>query len=440
MDQGKSVAVLRLRQTLALRHHHGEGEAGPRDIGHAKDPKASHLEQAGEGRGRVAELAVEHHLVIGHQVESVIEQAEQQVGFAGPRRADQQHTVALMGGTACMELHLVRNLIGIAAEGKRLVAPGCAWHSRQMLDRSEIAAAAGRLSPHVRRTPSLVLGQVPELGVGLVTVKLEVLQHSGSFKARGAFNRLLTAGDPARPVVAASGGNHGAAVAYAARSLGRQATIFVPGLSPPTKVARIRSYGATVMQDGANYAEAYALSQRWAEARGALQVHAYDDPAVLAGQGTIGLEMAADSPALTHVLVAVGGGGLIGGIASWFAGTHTRVVGVEPASCPSLAEALAAGRPVPVAVGGVAADSLGARQVGALMFDVAMRTGLASVLVSDADITAAQTWLWEHLRVIAEPGGATALAALLSGAWAAPAGSQVGVVLCGGNTDPGSVS
>jgi threonine dehydratase len=306
-----------------------------------------------------------------------------------------------------------------------------------MATRSEIEAAAMRLCRHVRRTPLLPLNH-DELNA-TVSFKLEYLQHSGSFKARGAFNRLLTLEIPEAGVAAASGGNHGAAVAYAAHELGMAATIFVPAPTPAAKVDRIRAYGATVVQGGTAFAEALAACQSHQARTGAVGVHAYDDRAVLAGQGTVGLEFAADAPDLTHVLVAVGGGGLVGGIASWFEGSATEVVGVEPAACPTLHAALAAGRPVPVDVSGVAVDSLGARVAGALMLDVALRTGLRSVLVGDDAIRAAQAWLWERLRIVSEPGGATALAALLDGVWRPPAGARVGVLLCGANTDPAAI-
>ena len=301
-----------------------------------------------------------------------------------------------------------------------------------------IEAAAVRLLPHVRRTPVLRLHDDVPAAPGLA-LKLEFLQHTGSFKARGAFNRLLTDGGAARAaggVAAASGGNHGAAVAYAARALGRAATIFVPGPTPEVKVGRIVSYGATVMRGGANYAEAAEACRIFAEERGVSNVHAYDYEAVLAGQGTVGRELEADMPECTHVLVAVGGGGLIGGIASWYGSRGTRVIAVEPERCASLHVALGSGRPVPVDVGGLASDSLGARQVGTLGFAAARAFGLEAVLVPDSAIRAAQLWLWERLRIVAEPGGAAALAPLLNGSWVPPAGACVAVILCGANTVP----
>ncbi len=272
-----------------------------------------------------------------------------------------------------------------------------------------------------------------------VTLKLELLQHAGSFKPRGAFNRLLSARLPAAGVIAASGGNHGAAVAYAARALAVPAEIFVPMLTPAAKVARIASYGARVVQGGAAYADALAASRLRQAETGALEVHAYDHEDVLAGQGTVAREFEQDAPELTHVLVATGGGGLIGGMAAWYAGS-VEVISVEPEGCPTLHDALRVGRPVDAPVGGAAADSLGARQVGGLMFPVAQRYVAAAVLVPDSAIVAAQQLLWERFRLVAEPGGATALAALLCGAFVPPDGSQVGVLVCGGNTDPAKVA
>ena len=304
-----------------------------------------------------------------------------------------------------------------------------------MISRSNIAAAAARIDGYVRHTPLLCLTDA-ELGLGFpVTLKLELLQHAGSFKPRGAFNRLLSASLPAAGVIAASGGNHGAAVAYAARALGAKAEIFVPALTPAAKVARIASYGAHVVQTGATYAEALAASRDRQAESGALEVHAYDHADVLAGQGTVGREFEQDAPNLTHVLVATGGGGLIGGIAAWYAGS-AKVISVEPEGCPALHDALLAGHPVEAVVGGLAADSLGARQVGGLMFPIAQAYVAAAVLVPDAAIASAQRLIWDRLRLIAEPGGATALAALLCGAFVPPAGARVGVLVCGANTDP----
>lgn len=308
------------------------------------------------------------------------------------------------------------------------------------IGRNAILSAAERIAPHVRRTPLLRLAAGDLALPHDVVLKLELLQASGSFKPRGAFSRMLSAPLPAAGVIAASGGNHGAAVAYAARALGVPAEIFVPELTGAAKRARIEGYGARLVVGGATYDEARQASEARAAETGALMVHAYDQAEVLAGQGTVALEFQADAPELTHVLVATGGGGLIGGMAAWYAGSGTQVISVEPEGCPTLATALRQGRPAPAPVGGLAADSLGARQVGALMFEVARRHVAAAVLVPDSAIRAAQRLLWEAARVMAEPGGATALAALLCGAWTAPAGARVGVLVCGGNCDPGSVA
>jgi threonine dehydratase len=273
-----------------------------------------------------------------------------------------------------------------------------------------------------------------------VAFKLELLQHAGSFKPRGAFNRILSAREtgalPASGVIAASGGNHGAAVAFVAHALGIRAEIFVPEATPMAKRLLIESFGARLVLGGAAYADALAASRTRQAETGALEVHAYDHDDVLAGQGTVAMEFSADAPDLTHVLVATGGGGLIGGMAAWCR-SEIALVSVEPVGCPGLHDALAAGRPTAAPVGGVAADSLGARQVGERMFPLAQTHVSASVLVEDAAIVAAQRWIWERLRLVSEPGGATALAALLSGAWRPPERARVGVVLCGSNTAPG---
>jgi threonine dehydratase len=307
-----------------------------------------------------------------------------------------------------------------------------------MVMRSDIATAAARIAGYIRHTPLLCLTGA-ELGLDFaVTLKLELLQHAGSFKPRGAFNRLLSTKLPTAGVIAASGGNHGAAVAYAARALGATAEIFVPTLTPPAKVARIAHYGAHVVQIGETYAEALAASRASQSETGALEVHAYDHRDVLAGQGTVGREFERDSPDLTHILVATGGGGLIGGIAAWYAGS-IQVISVEPESCPSLHDALKAGRPIGAPVGGLAADSLGARQVGDLMFPIAQAHVANAVLVPDEAIAAAQRMIWDRIRLVAEPGGATALAALLCGAFTPPSDARVGVLVCGANADPTKV-
>ena len=311
------------------------------------------------------------------------------------------------------------------------------------IDRSSIEAAAARIAPYVRHTPIMRLA-AGDLGLPhAITLKLELLQHAGSFKPRGAFNRILKAREagelPPAGVIAASGGNHGAAVACAAQALGLRAEIFVPQHTPESKRKRIEGYGARLVRGGEAYVEALAASRLRQAETGAMEVHAFDHPDVLSGQGTTAMEFEADAPELTHILIATGGGGLIGGMAAWLAG-RIKVICVEPEGCPGLHNALAAGRPVGSPVGGVAADALGARQVGAVMFPIAQAYVSQAVLVTDAAIVAAQKTLWDRLRLVAEPGGATALAALLSGAWTPPAGARVGVLVCGSNTDPALVT
>jgi threonine dehydratase len=263
--------------------------------------------------------------------------------------------------------------------------------------------------------------------------KLEFLQHAGSFKTRGAFNSLLSREVPAAGVVAASGGNHGAAVAYAAMKRGVPATIFVPVVASPAKIAQIRGYGARLEVGGERYADALEASERFVERSGAVPIHAYDQLATLEGQGTVGLELEEGAPSLDAMLVAVGGGGLLGGIAAWYAG-RIPVVGVEPESAPTLTRALEAGEPVDAPAGGIAADSLAPRRVGALMFPIAQRFAPRTVLVTDQAIREAQAALWKTLRIVAEPGGAAAFAALLSGRYEARPGRSIGVLLCGANT------
>ena len=302
------------------------------------------------------------------------------------------------------------------------------------VSRSEIEEAAARIMGRVRETPVAIL---EEGAFGLdarLTLKLELLQHSGSFKARGAFNRILSSSAPPAGVVAASGGNHGAAVAYAARTLGHRAEVFVPEVSSPFKVELIRRYGAEVTVGGAFYADAYAASAERAAETGALVVHAYEGPEVVAGQGTLGRELHRQAPDLDTVLVAVGGGGLIGGTAAYYRG-EVRVVGVEPELAPTLHAALREGEPVDVQTGGLAADSLGARRTGDVAFSIARRYVSGVVLVEDSAISETQRALWRSLRIVAEPGGAIALAALLSGRYRPEPGERVGVLVCGGNAD-----
>jgi threonine dehydratase len=307
-----------------------------------------------------------------------------------------------------------------------------------MITPDQIELAAERIASYVRTTPTIALEPRAFGSAALITLKLELLQHTGSFKPRGAFNRMLSTPLPEAGVIAASGGNHGAAVAYAARQLSCVAEIFVPEPTPDIKVDRLRRYGARVMLVGASYAEAYAASRERAAQTGALEVHAYDQPEVVAGQGTLGREFQSQAPDLDTVLVAVGGGGLIGGVAAWYAGRAT-VIGVEPERCPTLHAAREAGEPVDVEVSGLAADSLGARRIGSLAFQAAQRYVDSVVLVSDDEIRQTQRALWDNLRLIAEPGGAAALAGLRSGKYQPRAGERVGVIVCGANTDPARV-
>jgi threonine dehydratase len=294
-----------------------------------------------------------------------------------------------------------------------------------MVTRQAIADIEPRIRPHVRRTPVLEDGDV--------VFKLELLQHSGSFKARGAFANLLTRKVPAAGVVAASGGNHGAAVAYAAQQLGMKARIYVPTVSSPAKIERIRSYGAELIVEGDRYADALAASESWAAESGALQIHAYDQEGALLGQGTVGLELEAQAPSIDTLLVAVGGGGLIGGIAAWFEG-KIKIVGVEPTLAPTLTRALEAGKPVDAPAGGIAADSLAPKRVGELMFPLAKKFVEQVVLVEDDAILASQRELWQRFRLGAEAGGAAAYAALLSGKYRPGRNEKIGVLVCGGNT------
>ncbi|ESY22491.1 threonine/serine dehydratase [Mesorhizobium sp. RSR565B] len=302
--------------------------------------------------------------------------------------------------------------------------------------RERIAAMEPRIRRYIRHTPVLRVDMAdfdrPPLAVDL---KLECLQHSGSFKARGAFTNLLERPVPAAGVVAASGGNHGAAVAYAAMRLGHKATIFVPEVSPPAKLQRIRGYGAELMVGGARYAEALAASEAFAEKTGALQIHAFNQEETLVGQGTLGLEIETDLPDIDTLLVAVGGGGLIGGIAAWFAG-RIRIIAIEPEGAPTLHRAFEAGHPVDAPAEGVAADSLAPKRVGEMMFPIAEAFVERSILVTDDAIIAAQKALWERVRIIAEPGGAAAFAALLSGRYTPAPGERIAVLVCGSNTDP----
>lgn len=297
--------------------------------------------------------------------------------------------------------------------------------------RRDVERAAERISGRVRRTPVIEA----ELAGHLVTLKLECLQVTGSFKPRGAFNCVLSAPTlPLSGLVTASGGNHGAAVAYVGKALGVAVEVFVPEASAEIKRSRIRSFGGAVTVQGAQYADAAAAAQRRQVETGAFMVPAYDHADTLAGQGTLGRELDHQVPGLDTVLVAVGGGGLVGGIAAWFDG-RVKVVAVEPVTAPTLRAALEAGRPVDVEVSGIAADSLGSKRIGSLPFAIATGGVAESVLVTDDDIRAAMSFLWEHLRVISEPGGAAAAAALLAGVYRPVSGERVAALVCGANTD-----
>lgn len=298
-----------------------------------------------------------------------------------------------------------------------------------MIGNEDIRAAYRRITPFIRQTPVLKPSDD-----GNLIFKLEYLQHAGSFKARGAFNSLLSQAIPPAGVAAASGGNHGAAVAFAAQRLGLRARIFVPEISSPAKIARIRALGAEIVIGGARYADAAAACEIYARESGALSVHAYDADATLEGQGTVGLEWERQSPELDTLMVAVGGGGLISGIARWFE-KRVKVIGVEPAGSCALHAALAAGGPVDVKVDSIAADSLGARNCGARVHEIASRYVDHVVLTPDEEIRAAQRHLWDELRIITEPGGAAAFAAFRAGLYKPAAGERVGVLLCGANTD-----
>nr|WP_198411780.1 threonine/serine dehydratase [Microvirga flavescens] len=302
-----------------------------------------------------------------------------------------------------------------------------------IVSRADIEAAHARIAPHIRRTPVWTLpGAFGHEGP--VSLKLEYLQHSGSFKARGAFNNILSSTVPEAGVAAASGGNHGAAVAYAARRLGVKARIFVPEISSPAKIAVIRSHGAEVVIGGARYADAQEACDRYVAESGALRIHPFAAEATIAGQGTVALEWEEDGAPLDTVLVAVGGGGLISGVASYWAG-RMKVVGVEPEGSRALHASLEAGRPVDVEVNSLAADSLGARNTGDLVYSICREAVNHVALVTDEAIRQTQALLWRDWRIASEPGGATALAALVSGAYKPQAGERVGVLLCGANVE-----
>jgi threonine dehydratase len=306
-----------------------------------------------------------------------------------------------------------------------------------MIHRSDVEAARARITDRVRRTPLLALDG--DFG-GRGWFKLEYLQHTGTFKTRGAFNRILSASeegllDPRIGIVVASGGNAGLANAFAARALGVPAAVFVPENAPPVKVEKLRTYGAQVVLRGTEYAAAYEAAVDHATSTGAVYCHAYDQPAIAAGAGTLGLEILEDlADEVDTVVVAVGGGGLMAGVAAATEGV-ARVVGIEPVTIPTLHTALAAGGPTDVNVSGIAADSLGARRVGDIAYAVATRTGVASVLVTDDDIVQARRLLWDQYRILVEYGAAAALAALTTGAYRPADDERFVVVLCGANTD-----
>jgi len=302
-----------------------------------------------------------------------------------------------------------------------------------LLSRDEIADTFARIGPYVRTTPVIAV-EGADFGLAGVrlSLKLEFMQHSGSFKARGAFANLLGRDVPAAGVAAASGGNHGAAVAYAAKILGIKATIFVPSASSQAKQERIRAYGAELVIAGERYDDALQASKAFVARSGALAIHAFDQRETLLGQGSVGLEFERQVE-LDTILVAVGGGGLIGGIAAWYRGS-LKIIAVEPEGAPTLARAFDAGEPVDAPAGGLAADSLAPRQVGQQMYPIARAFVERVVLVPDDAIRDAQTALWANLRVVSEPGGAAALAALLCGAYVPAPGERVGVLVCGANT------
>lgn len=301
-----------------------------------------------------------------------------------------------------------------------------------MISPADIELAAQNIAAYIRRTPVIALESDIWHCSGQLVLKLEQLQHSGSFKARGAFQRLLSQAVPSAGVIAASGGNHGVAVAYAARQLGYHAEIFVPEISSPIKIERLRHYGADVHIGGASYADALVLSNERAIQTGALVVHAYNQPEVIAGQGTLGYELEQQIPELDTILVAVGGGGLIGGIASWFQGS-VKIIGVESYGTASMHSALQTGHPVDVEISGLAADALGARRVGDLAFAIAQQYVDHVELVSDEAIRRGQRALWDDVRIVAEPSAAACVAVLLEGLYRPLADERVGIVICGGN-------
>ena len=303
------------------------------------------------------------------------------------------------------------------------------------IGREQIRDAERQIRGYIRRTPVLEISG-SDIGLGSIRIflKLELFQHSGSFKVRGAFTNLLLRQVPDAGVVAASGGNHGAAVAYTANHLHKRAKIFVPSVASSAKVERIRSYGADLVISGERYSDALAASEEYVVRTGAMPIHAYDQPETLMGQGTVAMEFQQQEPELDSLLVAVGGGGLIGGIAAWYR-NDLKLIGVEPENAPTLSYAFKAGKPVDAPAGGIAADSLAPKRVGELMFPLAKEFVREIILVSDEEIVKSQQILWDIVRIAAEPGGAAAFAALISGRYQPEAGEHVGVVICGGNLE-----
>lgn len=296
---------------------------------------------------------------------------------------------------------------------------------------SEIRSAAHRIAPYARRTPTLV---TPAMGRP-VAFKLEHMQHTGSFKARGAFNTLLTQPVPAAGIVAASGGNHGAAVAYAARTLGHPARIYVPEMAGPSKIALIRNQGADLVVVPGTYADALSQAQEFETKTGAMQIHAYDAPGTVIGQGTTFFEWEDQGLEADTILIAVGGGGLIGGAMAWLGGRR-NIIAVEPECAPTLNRALRDGPETTVEVSGIAANALGARKIGTICYDLAQKFPVQSVLVADDAIATAQKSLWRDMRILVEPAGAAALAALQSGAYTPEPDERVAILLCGANPAP----
>lgn len=302
-----------------------------------------------------------------------------------------------------------------------------------MVSRDDVETAYARIRPHIRQTPVMeCLGEFIDHDTA-ISLKLELFQHMGSFKPRGAFNNLLTRNVPAAGVAAASGGNHGAAVAFAAKKLGHKAKIFVPEISTPQKIEKIKSTGAELLVEGAKYIDALALCETYQADTGAMAIHAFDSSETIAGQGTVGLEWLQQAGALDTLLVAVGGGGLIAGIVAATRGI-CNVVAVEPEGACCLHTALENDALTPVHINSVAADSLGATIVGGLSFDICRQDLHSSLLIPDNAIKDAQLALWNKCQIVSEPGGATALAALICGAYKPQPGERIGVLVCGGNT------